>query len=82
MPTTKSGKRANEIIGFHLGWDINDVTDGVYQPTRYSSPRVYVCGDSYYCCPNGSKKPPAGFNWKLDGTHYGRDVYMAEPGDE
>lgn len=79
---SKTNKRANEIIGFHLGWDVNDVSDGVYQPTRYSSPRVYVCADSYFCCPSGSQKPPKGFDWKLVATYYGRDVYRADPASE
>jgi hypothetical protein len=79
--TTKS-KRANEIIGFHLGWDIADVTAGIYQPSRYSSPRVYVCGNDYFCCPSGSQKLPTGFEWKRVGSYYGRDVHRAEPNDD
>jgi len=77
----KTGKRANEIIGFHLGWDIADVSEGVYQPTRYSAPRVYVCGDDYFCCPSGNQKPPAGFDWEKVGTYYERDVYRAKPSE-
>jgi hypothetical protein len=72
-------KRANEIIAFRLGWDIGDVTDGRYQPSRYQNPSVYVCGDDYYCAPTAKQKLPKGFNWKPDGEHYGRTVYCAEP---
>lgn len=69
-------KTAPEIIGFHLGWDIQDVKDGRYQ--RHDSPGVYVCANDYYCSPTASQKPPSGFNeWNKVGTYYGRDVYKA-----
>ncbi|WP_150526511.1 hypothetical protein [Roseibium sediminis] len=72
MPRT-----APEIIGFHLGMDWLDVKDGVYQPSRYKTPRVYVCGDDYFCCPTAKQKLPSGFNWKLRGTEYGREIYIS-----
>lgn len=72
-------KRANEIIGFHLGWDLGEVSDGRYQSTRYSSPGVYVCGESYFCCPSGNQKPPEGWDWKKVGAYYGREVFRADP---
>lgn len=73
-------KQAAEIIGFVLGWDITDVKDGVYQPTRYSSPRIYVCGNDYFCCPPAGKTPPArdGWNWQKFGEAYGRTVYCSK----
>lgn len=71
-------KHANELIAFHLGWNITDVSEGRYQPTRYSSPGVYVCGDDYYCCPSANQKLPKGFHWEKVGEHYGRTVYRAE----
>ncbi len=73
-------KTAPEIIGFHLGWDIRDVTEGRYQ--RYTAPNVYVCGGDYFCCPTASQKTPhlgvkgdPRTEWQKVGTHYGRDVY-------
>lgn len=72
-------KHANEIIGFHLSWDMADVSAGRYQSTRYSSPGVYVCGEDYFCCPSGSQKLPKGWNWQKVGEYYGRTVYRAEP---
>lgn len=72
-----TAKRANEIIAFHLGWDITDVTDGKYQ--RYTNPSIYVCGDDYYCCPTAKQKLPKGFNWTGAGHQYGRDIYKAKP---
>ena len=74
-------KTAPEIIGFHLGRDMRDVSEGRYQPTRISSPGVYVCGDDYYCAPSGSQKPPKDFPWKKIATYYGRDVYEATLSD-
>lgn len=70
-------KHASEIIAFHLCWNMSDVTDGRYQPTRYASPGVYVCGDDYFCCPSGSQKLPEGFSWEKVGEYYGRSVYRA-----
>lgn len=72
-------RHANEIIGFHLGWDLREVSEGRYQPTRYSSPSIYVCGEDYYCAPSGSQKPPKGFEWEKVGTYYERDVFRASP---
>ena len=72
-------RTAPEIIGFHLGWDIRDVSEGRYQSTRYATPGVYVCGEDYFCSPSGSQKPPAGFDWAEAGEYYGRKVYRAKP---
>ncbi len=74
------GKRtAPEIIGIYLSWDINDVKDGRYQPTRYASPSVYVCGEDYFCAPLMSQKPPKDWEWDLVANYYGRDVYRSKP---
>lgn len=70
-------KHANEIIGIHLGWDINDVTDGRYQPSRYFNPSVYVGSNDYYCAPTAKQKLPKGWDWKEVGEYYGRKVYEA-----
>ena len=73
-------KTAPEIIGFHLGWDIRDVSDGRYQ--RYAAPSVYACGGDYFCCPTAGQKLPKGISdkpWEKAGTYYGRDVYRVSP---
>ena len=70
-------RTAPEIIGFHLGWDIHDVSEGRYQPSRYASPGVYVCNDDYFCAPSGTQKPPKGFPWQQVGIYYNRPVYRA-----
>lgn len=31
-------RTAPEIIGFHFGWDMRDVSETRYQPTRYTNP--------------------------------------------
>lgn len=73
-------KHGSEIIAFHLGWNMPDVTDGVYQASRYASPRVYVCADDYYCAPTERQKlPKDDFDWKEVGEHYGRKVYRSVP---
>lgn len=68
-------KRADEIIAFHLGWDVADMRECRYQPSKYKV-AVYACGDSYYCAPS-NETPPKGFRWMLDGVHYGRKVFTA-----
>lgn len=77
-------KHASEIIAFHLGWDIRDVTDGRYQPSRYYNPSIYVGSENYYCAPTAKQKLPKGFKWKEIGEWYGRKVYcaLASGGDE
>lgn len=72
-------KRANEIIAYRLGQDITEITDGRYQPSRFSNPSIYVYGDDYYCAPTAKQKLPEGFNWKSEGEWYDRTVYCAEP---
>lgn len=71
-------RTAPEIIGFHLGWDIREVSETRYQPTRYSAPALYTIGQSYYCAPSGSQTPPKGWQWTKVATHYGRDVFRAD----
>ena len=77
-------RTAPEIIGMHLGWDMRDVSEGRYQPTRFNSPGVYVCGNDYYCAPSGNQSPPAGDDWvwHQDGEWYGRKVYRARPAEQ
>lgn len=73
---TEKKRTGAEIIAFHLGWDMPDVTAGRYQ---HYNPAVYVCGDDYFCCPALGKFPPKfGYNWEKIGEHYGRSVYTAK----
>lgn len=71
-------KTAPEIIAFHLGWDIREVSEGRYQ--RYSSPSVYVCGNDYFCAPTAKQRLPEDISekpWLEVGEYYGRKVYRA-----
>ena len=70
-------RTAPEIIGTHLCWDMRDVSEGRYQPTRYHSPGVYVCGDDYFCAPTAAQKPPVDWQWDAVGEYYGRTVFIA-----
>ena len=81
---------AATIIAEWLGCDINEVTEMVYQPTVYRSPRVF-CGDdrpwAYYCCPTKRQKLPGGFKWEIAGRswrneHQDRPVYGSRLADE
>lgn len=69
-------RTAPEIIGFHFGWDMRDVSEGRYQPTRYSNPAIYTFGTDYYAAPSNNLPPknmPGA--WKEIGEHYGRKVF-------
>jgi len=70
-------RTAPEIIAFHIGADIREVSANRYQSTRYSSPGLYVVGNDYYCSPTNAQRPPSGFDWQLAGEHYGRNVWVA-----
>lgn len=37
-----------ELIAAGLGWDIGDVREAIYQPTRFRSPNVYAVGNVNY----------------------------------
>jgi hypothetical protein len=69
-------RTAPEIIAFHFGWNMPDVSEGRYQPTRYSTPSIYVIGDDYYAAPSNNK-PPTNMKgaWREIGEHYGRKVW-------
>jgi len=67
---------AATIIAEWLGCDINEVTEMVYQPTTYRSPRIFAGDDnpwSYYCCPTARQKLPAGFQWEIAGYSWRSD---------
>lgn len=69
-------RTAANIIAFHFGWDIKDMTEQRYQPTRYSSPSIYSLDQSYFAAPSNNQ-PPKNMkgNWKVIGEHYGRKVF-------
>lgn len=72
-----------EIVGFHLGWDIGDVRDMVYQPTRYSQPNIYSVGPTdYMCaCKDGQRvRGAAGrdYEWTPVAAYYGWTVYAGK----
>jgi len=66
-----------ERIGFMLGWDIADVRETRYQPSKYKIP-VYTIGNDYMCVPRG-RKLPEGFNWKPWKESYNEMIYISEP---
>ena len=70
-------RTAPEIIGAHFGWDMADVSDCRYQPTRFTSPGVYAIGEDMVCAPSGAQKPPKAWTWREIGQHYGRKVFLA-----
>lgn len=81
--TAIRAKSEAEVIGFHLGWDINDVRECSYQDTRFRKPKVYTIGNDYVCAPLIGTKPavdkqfPDRWVWEKVGTYYGREVYWS-----
>lgn len=76
----KAAKRrtAPEIIGFHFGNDMREISAGRYQ--RYANPAVYVVGNDYYAAPS-NKAPPkhdVGGPWQEIAEYYGRKIYRAD----
>lgn len=71
---------AAELIAFHLGWDIADVRDERYQPTRYASPAIYNMGGDYFAAPSNNAAPKAvvGQPWEILGEYYGRRIYRSK----
>lgn len=43
-------------LATHLGWDVEDVKDTRYQPTRYKA-AIFVIGDEYMTVCKVGKKP-------------------------
>ena len=78
-------RTAPEIIAFVLGWDWEEVKANVYQPTVYRSPRIYVVGNDYVCCPTANQRPPKDqfgyWKWRKLGEAYGRTVYTTAPAE-
>jgi hypothetical protein len=73
-------RTAAEIIATHLMWDIADVRDERYQPTRYASPAIYNMGGDYFSAPSDNRAPKAdvGQPWEEVGEYYGRKVFRSK----
>ncbi len=74
----KKRRTAAEIIGFHLCWDMRDVSETRYQ--RYSNPAIYVIGDDYFAAPANNAPPKAavGMPWVEVAEYYNRKVFVAK----
>ena len=92
MTIKQKRRSAPEIIGTYLGWDMGDVSDMRYQPTRYSSPAIYniEAGEfKYLCSPSGSQKLPnlakewnGTTKWSEVGEVYGRKIFGTKGGED
>jgi hypothetical protein len=75
-------KHASEIIAFHLGYDMAEMSGYRYQSTRWTKPAVYTSNSGdYYAAPVSGKMPRAycGFDtWECVAEHYGRKVFRAK----
>ena len=54
--------RAYTLIATTIGWESKDVLDGHYQPSRLTSPSVFVCAGSYFAV--SKTRPRHDFDWK------------------
>lgn len=73
-------RTAKELVAIHLGYDITEMNDYRYQPTRHVRPALFTIGDYYYCAPMGYSLPKE-WKWELVGTYYDRNVYRAHMND-
>ena len=75
-------RTAAEIIGFHFGSDMRDVSEGRYQPSVYRDPAIYVIGEDYVAAP-ADNRPPRKMpgRWQEIGEHYGRKVFLLPMAD-
>lgn len=72
-------RTAANIIAFHFGCDISEISESRYQPSRYSSPAVYVVGGDYYAAPSNNKPPKynVGEHWVELAEWYNRKIFRA-----
>ena len=75
-------RTAAEIIAFHFGWDMSDVSETRYHPTRLSNPSIYAMFDGYMAAPSNNL-PPKNMKgkWSEIGEHYGRKIFELKPED-
>lgn len=72
-------RTAAERIAFLISWDLAEMSEVRYQPSKYRI-AIYTIGSSYMACPRSeSELPKEGFNWKPFGESYGRMVFISEP---
>ena len=64
--------KSKTIIASSIGFDIDEMEDYRYQPTRTKQP-IYAVGEYYYAC--GKRKPSdqVGSDWLID-----REQFWAE----
>lgn len=67
---------AAEVIATHIGYDLAEMSEYRYQPTRYANPAIYAVGDTYYSAPiNG--KLHNGWYWTFAAMVLDRKVFTA-----
>lgn len=77
MSNTKRRTSA-ERIAFIIGWDLADMAECRYQPSKHRT-AIYALGNDYFACPRSSTDlPKDGFNWKPYAESYGRTVYLSQ----
>ena len=73
-------RTAAELIAYHVGWDMAEMSEYRYQSTRFVSPAIYTVADSYYAAPTAAnvsrlRKGYAGLKWQCVGQEYGREIW-------
>lgn len=77
--TNRKRRTAAEIIATHLGWDMAEMSEYRYQPTRLTIPAIYALDNTYYAAPSNNR-PPKNMEgpWIEIGTHHDRIVFKKE----
>lgn len=69
---------AAEVIATRIGYDLAEMSDYRYQPSRYANPAIYAVDDAYYCVlTKANRKLHKGWKWGFEATVLGRDIFSA-----
>ena len=74
----KTKRSAAEKIADALGLDIEEVREGLYHPSKYHKPSVYVVGDDYYAASVCAPTYCVGQPWERVFSWRGDDVWCSK----
>lgn len=67
---------AAEVIATYIGYDLAEMADYRYQPSRYVAPAIYAVDDTYYSAPTNGKLHK-GWKWTFAAMVLDRKVFTA-----
>ena len=64
-------KRAAAVIAESIGFDIAEMSECRYKPTRYTAPAVYSIGDKYFAAHPTKPRHEVGEPWQRYADQFG-----------